>query len=99
MIDLAAKRGLKTLAILHEDTLFPRAIAQGTLELAKARGLRILVTAKDLTAEDNRRLNGGVDRVLQKNALTPDEILREVSATLARCLERERVRRMAGVQR
>jgi branched-chain amino acid transport system substrate-binding protein len=43
LIDIAAKRGLKTLAAIHEDTLFPRAIAQGALELAKRRGLRAVV--------------------------------------------------------
>jgi branched-chain amino acid transport system substrate-binding protein len=43
LIDLAAKRGLKTIAVIHEDTLFPKAIAQGALELAKKRGLRAVV--------------------------------------------------------
>ena len=40
LIDVAAKRGLKTIAVIHEDTPFPKAIAQGGLELAKRRGLR-----------------------------------------------------------
>ena len=40
------------------------------------------MTAKDLTEEDHRRLNGGVERVLQKDAPTRDDMLREVSATL-----------------
>ncbi len=34
-IDMAAKRGLKTVALIHEDTIFPKAIAQGGLDLAK----------------------------------------------------------------
>lgn len=42
LIDLAAKRGLKTIAVVHEDTLFPKAIAQGTVELAKKRGLQVV---------------------------------------------------------
>ena len=29
LIDLAANRGLKTVAVIHEDTLLPRTIAQG----------------------------------------------------------------------
>jgi branched-chain amino acid transport system substrate-binding protein len=41
LVDLAAKRGLKTIAILYEDTLFPKAIAQGTADLAKRRGLQV----------------------------------------------------------
>ena len=46
LIDLAAKLGLKTIAVIHEDTLFPKAIAQGALELAKKRGLQaVLVEA------------------------------------------------------
>ncbi len=44
LIDMAARRDLKTLAVLHEDTLFPKAIAQGTLDLAKRRGLQAVVT-------------------------------------------------------
>jgi branched-chain amino acid transport system substrate-binding protein len=41
LIDLAAGRGLKTVAIIHEDTLFPKASAQGTVELAKKHGLQV----------------------------------------------------------
>jgi branched-chain amino acid transport system substrate-binding protein len=43
LVDLASKRGLKTLAILYEDTLFPKAIAQGTIDLAKRRGMNVVV--------------------------------------------------------
>jgi len=43
LIDMAARRGLKTVALTHEDTLFPRATAQGTLELAKKRGLSVVL--------------------------------------------------------
>lgn len=42
LIDVAAKRGLKTVAIINEDTLFPKATAQGTLELAKKKGLQVV---------------------------------------------------------
>ena len=42
LVDLAAKRGLKTIAVIYEDTLFPRSIAQGTVELAKKRGLQVV---------------------------------------------------------
>ena len=46
LIDTAAKRGLKTIAVIHEDTLFPKAITQGALELAKKRGIQaVLVEA------------------------------------------------------
>jgi branched-chain amino acid transport system substrate-binding protein len=42
LIDFAAKRGLKTVAILHEDTLFAKAVADGATELAKKRGLEVV---------------------------------------------------------
>jgi len=42
IIDVAAKRGLKTVALIHEDTLLPKVIVQGALELAKKRGLQVV---------------------------------------------------------
>ncbi len=38
----------------------------------------VVVTAKELTAEDRRRLNGGVERIIEKGTTTPDELLAEV---------------------
>jgi signal transduction histidine kinase/DNA-binding response OmpR family regulator len=58
----------------------------------------ILVTAKDLTEEDHRRLNGGVERILQKDAPTRDEMLCAVSVTLGQCIERGRSRKAAHVR-
>jgi branched-chain amino acid transport system substrate-binding protein len=43
LVDIAAKRGLKTVAIINEDTLFPKASATGTAELAKKRGLQVVL--------------------------------------------------------
>jgi branched-chain amino acid transport system substrate-binding protein len=43
LIDMAARRGLKTVALTHEDTLALKAMAQGTLELAKKRGLSVVL--------------------------------------------------------
>jgi branched-chain amino acid transport system substrate-binding protein len=42
LIDVAAKKGLKTVAIINEDTLFPKATVQGTIELAKQKGLQVV---------------------------------------------------------
>jgi branched-chain amino acid transport system substrate-binding protein len=42
LLDMAAKRGLKTVAIVNEDTLFPKATVQGTIELAKKKGLQVV---------------------------------------------------------
>jgi branched-chain amino acid transport system substrate-binding protein len=43
LIDMAAKRGLKTVAIINEDTLFPKASAAGTAEAAKKHGMQVVL--------------------------------------------------------
>ena len=43
LIDMAAKRGLKTVAIINEDTLFPKASAAGTAGAAKKRGMQVVL--------------------------------------------------------
>jgi branched-chain amino acid transport system substrate-binding protein len=42
LVDVTARRGLKTIAVVNEDTLFPKAAAAGTIELAKKRGLQVV---------------------------------------------------------
>ncbi len=42
LIEIGAKNGLKTVAILNEDSLFPRATAQGTMALAKKKGMQVV---------------------------------------------------------
>ena len=44
LVDIAAKRGLKTIAIINEDTLFPKTSAQGTADLAKKAGMQVVFT-------------------------------------------------------
>ena len=39
----------------------------------------IVITAKDLTADDRIRLNGHISRVLQKGLYTRDELLTQIS--------------------
>jgi CheY-like chemotaxis protein len=47
------------------------------------RGIPIVVvTAKDLTAEDRVRLNGNVKRIFQKGAFTREELVKEIRALL-----------------
>jgi adenylate cyclase len=53
----------------------------------------IVVTSKDLTAEDRSRLNGGVERIIHKTGR--EETLREVRGVLSKLLERERGRKPA----
>jgi branched-chain amino acid transport system substrate-binding protein len=43
LVDMAAKRGLKTIAIVNEDTLFTKSSANGVADLAKKRGLQIVL--------------------------------------------------------
>jgi signal transduction histidine kinase/DNA-binding response OmpR family regulator/HAMP domain-containing protein len=53
------------------------------------RGIPVLVvTAKDLTDADRIRLNGGVERIIQKT--NRDDMLREVRSVLAKFVERPR---------
>src|ERR671934_2278083 len=42
LVDIAAKRGLKTIAVVNEDTLFPKSSAQGTEDLAKKAGFQVV---------------------------------------------------------
>ena len=45
----------------------------------------IVVTSKDLSADERRRLSGKVDSVLQKGALGREDLLREVAGLAAAC--------------
>jgi signal transduction histidine kinase/CheY-like chemotaxis protein len=47
----------------------------------------VVITAKDLTDEDRDRLNGGVERIIQKS--DRDEMLRQLSRELAKCVKRQ----------
>jgi DNA-binding response OmpR family regulator len=44
----------------------------------------IVITAKDLTAEDIQRLNGQVARILQKSSMTTEELVAEIRALVPR---------------
>ena len=45
----------------------------------------IVITAKDLTADDRDRLNDWVEEVLEKNAYTRDQLMERVSDAIAAC--------------
>jgi len=45
----------------------------------------IVITAKDLTPEDRKRLNGMVEDVLEKNACTREDLLERVHEAIASC--------------
>ena len=42
LIDSAAKRGLKTVVVINEDTLFSKAAAAGAADLAKKKGMQVV---------------------------------------------------------
>jgi branched-chain amino acid transport system substrate-binding protein len=42
LMDMAARRGLKTIAVVNEDTLFTKTAADATAELTKKRGLQVV---------------------------------------------------------
>jgi len=48
----------------------------------------VVVTAKDLTAEDRARLNSQVQQVLHKGRYSRDELLREMGEQIVTCLRR-----------
>jgi CheY-like chemotaxis protein len=52
----------------------------------------VIITAKDLTAEDHERLNGSVVRILQKGAYAREDLLAEVRALLATSIGRRKER-------
>jgi CheY-like chemotaxis protein len=53
----------------------------------------LVITAKDLTDDDRRRLNGGVEHILQKHGGA--EMLRDVRSILGKLLDRRRARKAA----
>jgi GAF domain-containing protein/CheY-like chemotaxis protein len=50
----------------------------------------VIITAKDLTDEDRNRLNGGVERIIQKS--DRDEMLRQLSREISRCVKLQTAR-------
>src|SRR5215467_4557951 len=42
LLDTAARQGLRTVAILNQDALLPKAVAKGTSEVAKQKGLEVV---------------------------------------------------------
>ena len=95
--------GRDALALLHElmpgvillDLMMPEMDGfEFIAELRQHEACRaipvIVITAKDLTAEDHRRLNGSVERVLQKGAYNRDALLVDVQEMVAASVARRR---------
>jgi branched-chain amino acid transport system substrate-binding protein len=43
LIDMGARNELKTVALIIEDTLFPKSAAKGTIDLAKTKGMDVVI--------------------------------------------------------
>jgi CheY-like chemotaxis protein len=50
----------------------------------------VVITAKDLTSEDRKRLNGAVERIIQKS--DRDEMLRQLTREISKCVKLQMVR-------
>jgi adenylate cyclase len=50
----------------------------------------VIITAKDLTDEDRNRLNGGVERIIQKS--DRDEMLHQLTREISKCVKRQTAR-------
>ena len=48
----------------------------------------IVVTGKEIADEDRARLNGGVERILQKGTYTRESLLQEVRDLVTACVGR-----------
>jgi branched-chain amino acid transport system substrate-binding protein len=43
VIEIAQKEGYRTVAVVNEDTLFPKSTAQGTIKLARDKGMQVVL--------------------------------------------------------
>jgi len=43
LVEMAARRGLRTVALLHDESIVMKAIAQGAADLARKRGLQVVL--------------------------------------------------------
>ena len=59
LLDLAAKRGLKTVALIYEDDLGGRAVIRGAIDLARKKGLQVISDRRLLSGD--HRLHGDPD--------------------------------------
>src|SRR5262249_16152769 len=76
------EKHLPSLNLILLDLILPEMDGFEFMETLRCSGKAhrvplIVITAKELTEEDRRRLNGGVERIIQKGAATREQILAE----------------------
>jgi PAS domain S-box-containing protein len=86
------KVGLERLAatspgLILLDLMMPEMDGFEFMEALRREGPRprvpvFVITAKDLTEDDRRRLNGGVERIIQKSAHTHEQLLAQIRAAV-----------------
>jgi signal transduction histidine kinase/DNA-binding response OmpR family regulator len=94
------REALEALEVAHPDVILLDLIMPGMTGfefLAELRSRQewratpvVVITAKDLTEEDKRSLDGGVAHILQKSAATSAELLAELRRALAECVRGRR---------
>ncbi|MCW5554050.1 MAG: response regulator [Verrucomicrobiae bacterium] len=77
-------------ALILLDLMMPEKDGFEFMEALRQRGNSprvpvIVITAKDLTEEDRRRLNGGVERIIQKGAASQEQLLAMVREVMQHC--------------
>ena len=80
--------GARTPSLLLLDLAMPELDGFAVVEALRQRdewreSPVVVVTARDLSAEERERLAGGVERVLQKGAYSREQLLDEVRRQLA----------------
>ena len=66
LIDMAAKRGLKTVVVINEDTLFSKAAAAGAIDLAKKKGMQVVF--QEAYPKGNTDFSGMLTKIKATNA-------------------------------
>jgi CheY-like chemotaxis protein len=54
----------------------------------------VVITAKDLTVEERLRLNGYVEKILQKSSFDTDDLVRELRDLVVACVRHRAAREM-----
>jgi branched-chain amino acid transport system substrate-binding protein len=77
LIDIGARNGLKTVALITEDTIFPKSAAKGTIEFAKKKGMDVVIH------EEYAKGNKDFSAILAKVKAANPDVLGIASANLS----------------